>query len=191
MATISFDLVSPEQLLFKDEVGMIIVPGKDGDIGVLPGHSKLLSSLRPGRVMVYGEDKNLLKSFIKGKFKGKSNEVKISSEEIRAQAIDSFKWAVSGRIKISDYPKSNGNNKDKSWKVGFGFSVKEETSRGDKVPFSKIEILDEGVEITEENNSVKAKVTNIKNFAFKGELDLKSIIQRQNPKLCAINFYTS
>ena len=63
MATISFDLVSPVQLLFNDEVGMIIVPGKDGDIGVLPGHSKLLSSLRPGRVMVYREDKNLLKSF--------------------------------------------------------------------------------------------------------------------------------
>jgi F-type H+-transporting ATPase subunit epsilon len=63
MAKISFDLVSPENLIFNDEVGMVIVPGKDGDIGVLPGHSKLLSSLRPGRVMVYGEDKNLLKSF--------------------------------------------------------------------------------------------------------------------------------
>jgi len=63
MATISFDLVSPEKLLFNDDVGIIIVPGKDGDIGVLPGHSKVLSSLRPGRVMVYGEDKNLLKSF--------------------------------------------------------------------------------------------------------------------------------
>ena len=63
MATISFDLVSPEQLLFNDEAGMIIVPGKDGDIGVLPRHSKVLSSLRPGRVMVYGESKNLLKSF--------------------------------------------------------------------------------------------------------------------------------
>jgi len=63
MATISFDLVAPEKLLFNDEVGMIIVPGKDGDIGVLPGHSKILSSLRPGRVMVYGEDKNLLRSF--------------------------------------------------------------------------------------------------------------------------------
>ena len=137
------------------------------------------------------EGPQILSDMLQMGFKGKSNEVKISSEEIRAQAIDSFKWAVSGRIKISDYPKSNGNNKDKSWKVGFGFSVKEESSRGDKVPFSKIEILDEGVEITEENNSVKAKVTNIKNFAFKGELDLKSIIQRQNPKLCAINFYTS
>ena len=63
MATISFDLVSPENLIFNDEVGMIIVPGKDGDFGVLPGHSKVMSSLRPGRVMVYGEDKNLLKSF--------------------------------------------------------------------------------------------------------------------------------
>ena len=63
MATISFDLVSPENLIFNDEVGMIIVPGKDGDFGVLPGHSKLMSSLRPGRIMIYSEDKNLLKSF--------------------------------------------------------------------------------------------------------------------------------
>jgi len=62
-STISFDLVSPEQLVFNDKVGMIIVPGKDGDIGVLPGHSKLLSSLRSGRAMVYGENKQLLKSF--------------------------------------------------------------------------------------------------------------------------------
>ncbi len=63
MAKISFDLVSPENLIFNDEVGMIIVPGKDGDIGVMPGHSKLISSLRSGRVMVYGENKDLLKSF--------------------------------------------------------------------------------------------------------------------------------
>ena len=62
-STISFDLVSPEQLVFNDKAGMIIVPGKEGDIGVLSGHSKLLSSLRPGRVMVYGEDKQLLQSF--------------------------------------------------------------------------------------------------------------------------------
>ena len=61
--TISFDLVSPQRLLFNDEVDMIIVPGREGDIGVLPRHSKLLSSIRPGRVMVYGEGKQLLKSF--------------------------------------------------------------------------------------------------------------------------------
>ena len=63
MSNISFDLVSPENLIFNDKVGMIIVPGKDGDLGILPGHSKVISTLRPGRVMIYGEDKNLLKSF--------------------------------------------------------------------------------------------------------------------------------
>ena len=63
MATISFDLVSPENLVFNDDVGTIIIPGKDGDLGVLPGHSQVMSSLRPGRVMVYSEDKNLVKSF--------------------------------------------------------------------------------------------------------------------------------
>ncbi len=63
MATISFDLVSPENLIFNDDVGTIIVPGKDGDLGVLPGHSQVMSSLRPGRVMVYSQDKNLVKSF--------------------------------------------------------------------------------------------------------------------------------
>ena len=62
-STISLDVVSPEQLIFSDKAGMIIVPGKEGDIGVLPGHSKLLSSLRPGRVMIYGEDKQLIQSF--------------------------------------------------------------------------------------------------------------------------------
>ena len=62
-STISIDIVSPEKLIYNDNVGMIIIPGKEGDIGVLPGHSKLLSSLRPGRVMIYGESKNLIKSF--------------------------------------------------------------------------------------------------------------------------------
>ena len=85
MATISFDLVSPENLIFNDEVGMIIVPGKDGDFGVLPGHSKVMSSLRPGRVMVYGEDKNLLKAFfVSGGF------AEVNSEKciVLAESVD-------------------------------------------------------------------------------------------------------
>ena len=60
---IAFDLVSPEKLIFNDKIRMIIIPGKDGDLGILPGHSKLLSSLRSGRILIYGEDKNLLNSF--------------------------------------------------------------------------------------------------------------------------------
>ena len=88
-STISFDLVSPEQLVFNDKAGMIIVPGKEGDMGVLPGHSKLLSSLRPGRVMVYGEDKQLLQSFfVSGGF------VEINPEKCIVLAEEVFEMAA-------------------------------------------------------------------------------------------------
>ena len=88
-STISFDLVSPEQLVFNDKAGMIIVPGKEGDMGVLPGHSKLLSSLRPGRLMVYGEDKQLLQSFfVSGGF------VEINPEKCIVLAEEVFEMAA-------------------------------------------------------------------------------------------------
>ena len=86
---ISFDLTSPEQLVFNDKAGMIIVPGKEGDMGLLPGHSKLLSSLRPGRVMVYGEDKQLLQSFfVSGGF------VEINPEKCIVLAEEVFEMAA-------------------------------------------------------------------------------------------------
>ena len=85
MAKINFDLVSPEQLIFNDEVAMIIVPGKDGDIGVLPGHSKVLSSLRPGRVIIFGEDKNLIKSFFVA---GGFVEIKPEKCIVLAESVD-------------------------------------------------------------------------------------------------------
>ena len=88
-STISFDLVSPEQLVFNDKVGMIIVPGKEGDMGLLPGHSKLLSSLRPGRVMVFGDDKQLLQSFfVSGGF------VEINPEKCIVLAEEVFEMAA-------------------------------------------------------------------------------------------------
>ena len=113
MPKISFDLVSPEQLLFNDEVGMIIVPGKDGDIGVLPGHSKVLSSLRPGRVMVYGEDKNLIKSFfVTGGF------VEINSKKctVLAEGINEMgsldKSAIEKKIGELDGQDDNNSKKE-------------------------------------------------------------------------------
>ena len=94
-STISFDLVSPEQLVFNDKAVMIIVPGKEGDIGVLPGHSKLLSSLRAGRVMVYGEDKPLLQSFfVSGGF------VEINPEKCIVLAEEVFEISSLDKNKI-------------------------------------------------------------------------------------------
>ena len=108
MAKIFFDLVSPENLIFNDQVGMIILPGKDGDIGILPGHSKIISSLRPGRVMVYGEDKTLLKSFfVSGGFAEINPEKCIVLAESVNEMSDLDKSTIETEIQTLE-----ANNKD-------------------------------------------------------------------------------
>ena len=55
MATFHFDLVSPEKLLFSGEVNQVDVPGSEGDFGVLAGHAPLVTTLRPGILVIYHE----------------------------------------------------------------------------------------------------------------------------------------
>jgi F-type H+-transporting ATPase subunit epsilon len=55
MATFHFDLVSPEKVLFSGEVSQVDVPGSEGDFGVLAGHVPLVTTLRPGILVIYSE----------------------------------------------------------------------------------------------------------------------------------------
>ena len=50
-----FELVSPERLLMSAEVAMVTIPGVEGDMGILPGHAPVLSTLRPGVVTATGD----------------------------------------------------------------------------------------------------------------------------------------
>ncbi|HUL07590.1 MAG TPA: F0F1 ATP synthase subunit epsilon [Candidatus Acidoferrum sp.] len=50
---IQFELVSPERLLLSEPVEMVVVPGVEGDFGVLPGHAPLVSTVRPGVIAVF------------------------------------------------------------------------------------------------------------------------------------------
>ena len=54
MATFHFDLVSPEQLVFSGEVEHVVVPGTEGEFGVLAGHAPLIAMLRPGILRILG-----------------------------------------------------------------------------------------------------------------------------------------
>ena len=51
--TIEFELVSPERLLKSEPVEMVVVPGAEGDFGVLPGHSLLIAAVRPGVIDIH------------------------------------------------------------------------------------------------------------------------------------------
>ncbi len=50
---LQFELVSPEKLLLSEPVGMVVVPGTEGNFGVLPGHALFISTVRPGVIDVY------------------------------------------------------------------------------------------------------------------------------------------
>lgn len=50
-----FELVSPEKLLKSADVDMVVVPGTEGDFGVLPMHAPVVSTLRTGIIEVHND----------------------------------------------------------------------------------------------------------------------------------------
>ena len=68
MASFHFDLVSPEALLFSSEVTQVDVPGAEGDFGVLAGHAPIITTLRPGVLVIFSESGNEQRVVVSGGF---------------------------------------------------------------------------------------------------------------------------
>ena len=52
MSTIKLDVVTAERVVFSDEVDVIVAPGIEGQLGVLPHHAPLMTILKPGELLV-------------------------------------------------------------------------------------------------------------------------------------------
>ena len=50
---LNFELVTPEKLLRSEEVHMVVVPGTEGDFGVLTRHTPVMSTIRDGNISIY------------------------------------------------------------------------------------------------------------------------------------------
>jgi F-type H+-transporting ATPase subunit epsilon len=61
---VQFELVTPERLLLSEAVEMVVVPGTEGNFGVLPGHAPLISSIRPGTIDIYEGQKIARRIFV-------------------------------------------------------------------------------------------------------------------------------
>jgi len=66
--TIQFELVSPERRLVSEPVTMAVIPGTEGEFGVLAGHSALVASLKPGVVELQFNGQDSRRIFIAGGF---------------------------------------------------------------------------------------------------------------------------
>ena len=62
MSAIKLEIVSAEKAIFSGEAAMIVAPGKDGDLGIAPKHTPLLTTLRPGEIEIHkeGQDKEYI-----------------------------------------------------------------------------------------------------------------------------------
>jgi F-type H+-transporting ATPase subunit epsilon len=67
MAEVNFELVTPEALLFSGTADMVVVPGNEGDFGVLAGHAPLMSTIRPGFLEIH-KGASVERVFISGGF---------------------------------------------------------------------------------------------------------------------------
>ncbi len=53
-----FDLVTPEKLVRSEDVYMVVVPGSEGNFGVLEHHAPVMSTVRDGELHIYKTDKS-------------------------------------------------------------------------------------------------------------------------------------
>ncbi len=65
---VEFELVTPERLVISRGVDMGVVPGAEGDFGVLPGHTPMISTVRPSIVNVYEGREIVERMFVAGGF---------------------------------------------------------------------------------------------------------------------------
>jgi len=65
---VNFELVSPVQLLLSQEVDMVVVPGAEGDFGVLADHAPVISTIRAGTITVFDNGAASARIFVAGGF---------------------------------------------------------------------------------------------------------------------------
>ena len=53
MADLHFELVTPERAVLSTDAHMVVVPGSEGDMGILAGHAPVMTTIRDGEIRIY------------------------------------------------------------------------------------------------------------------------------------------
>jgi F-type H+-transporting ATPase subunit epsilon len=95
MATLTFELVSPERILFSGAVDAVVLPASEGDMTVLPGHAPMMTALKTGFLVITDTPGNGRRVLIRGGFADVSQsgltvlaERALPEEEITQEILD-------------------------------------------------------------------------------------------------------
>ena len=121
--TFLFELITPNKNLISGDYDMVVVPGEEGDFGVLPHHSNLISQIRPGVLNTYKNDKIDKSFFIYSGFAEVSNNKLIVLSET-AFDVTEFKLNTY-KDNVSKYEKLKNQTKNESEILFFEKKIKE------------------------------------------------------------------
>ena len=112
MATLHIEVVSAEASIFSGEAAFVALPGESGDLGILPGHTPLISRVRPGTLKIRRDDGTEEHIFVAGGIlEVQPHAVTVLSDTaIRAADLDEAK-AVAARERAEE---AFRNTKEKS-----------------------------------------------------------------------------
>ena len=79
----NLEIISPQQTIFNDEIDLCILPGVEGDFGILKNHMPFLTTLRIGIAYIY-KNKKIVETFLvsDGIVEVSKNKCTILSEDI-------------------------------------------------------------------------------------------------------------
>ncbi len=113
---VQFELVSPEKLLLSEEVEMVVVPGAEGDFGVLPGHTPVISSVRPGIIHIFEGGAVKSRIFVAGGFAEVTGErcTVLAEEAVPLDEIDRDQVEKDLQNAVDDMADSGENASDRA-----------------------------------------------------------------------------
>lgn len=107
-----FALVSPERELFNGEVDHVVVPGSEGEFGVMPNHAPVMSVIKPGALRVINEGAER-RIFVNGGFADVTPEglTVLAEEAIDIADIDAAKVEQDWKNAQDDLRDANTDDK--------------------------------------------------------------------------------
>ena len=89
MAPMRLEIITAEQVVYSDDVDVVVAPGSEGELGILPHHAPLMTSLQPGEIRVRQEDEEVFLAVSGGFLEMMANKVTILADTAeRSEEID-------------------------------------------------------------------------------------------------------
>ncbi len=89
MSPLRLEIVTAERQIFADDVDMVVAPGSEGELGILPHHASLLTTLKPGELRIKKSGEEILMVISGGFMEVLPDRVTILADAAeRAEEID-------------------------------------------------------------------------------------------------------